>query len=117
MRRQAAVPAVVTLLALGLAGCSQSGNPTSGSTPTSDRGSPTDVAAVAPAVASDYSNAVFTANSARITNPWMGFTVGRYWEMRGTAIDGKHTIQRRVVATVTDLTKVIDGVRTAVLYE
>jgi hypothetical protein len=37
--------------------------------------------------------------------------------MRGSAIDGKQTIKRRVVATVTDLTKVVDGVRTAVLYE
>jgi hypothetical protein len=68
-------------------------------------------------VASDYSHAVFTAGSAQVDNPWMGFKVGRQWEMRGSAIDGNQTIKRRVVATVTDLTKVVDGVRTAVLYE
>src|SRR5690348_4498003 len=116
MRRQVVVPAAVAALALGLTGCSQSGNPT-GSAPrqtaASNRGGPADVSAVSPVVAADYSRAVFTAGSAQIDNPWMGFTVGRQWEMRGSAIDGKQTIKRRVVATVTDLTKVVDGVRTA----
>jgi hypothetical protein len=120
MRRQTVMPAAVSLLALALLGCSQSGNPGSAGRTTatpSGRGSPTDASATAPVVAGDYARAAFTAGSAHIDNRWMGYRVGRQWEMRGSALDGEQTIQRRVVATVTDLTKRVDGVRTAVLYE
>jgi hypothetical protein len=57
------------------------------------------------------------ANSTTIANPWLPFAPGTQWVLEGSAtVDGER-IKRRVVTTTTDLTKVIDGVRTVVNYE
>ena len=55
--------------------------------------------------------------SATITNPWFPLTPGTRWTWEGSAtIDGER-LSRRVVFTVTDLTKVINGVRAVVGYD
>jgi hypothetical protein len=57
------------------------------------------------------------ADSITIDNPWLPFAPGTQWVLEGSAtVDGER-IKRRVVTTTTDLTKVIDGIRTVVNYE
>jgi hypothetical protein len=57
-------------------------------------------------------------NSAHIDNRWLPFTPGTQFVYEGSAIvDEEGRQPRRVVTTVTDLSKVIDGVRTLVISE
>jgi hypothetical protein len=57
-------------------------------------------------------------NSAHIDNRWLPFTPGTQFVYEGSAIvDEEDRQPRRVVTTVTDLTKVIDGVRVLVIWE
>jgi hypothetical protein len=49
----------------------------------------------------------------RVSNQWLPLVPGAHWVMSGTVAGGSH----KVVTTVTDLTKVIDGVRTIVLLD
>lgn len=53
-----------------------------------------------------------------ISNPWMPLTPGTRLVYEGTAVedDGKK-VPHRIVVTVTDLTKVIAGIRTAVTWD
>jgi hypothetical protein len=53
----------------------------------------------------------------RIDNRWLPLAPGSQRTLEGTARDGGRLVRRRVVFTVTDLTKVIDGVRTVVAYD
>ena len=56
-------------------------------------------------------------NSTRIDNRWFPQQPGTQLVFRGTTTEGKETIPHRVIFTVTDLTKEIDGVRSVVLWE
>ena len=56
-------------------------------------------------------------DSARVDNEWFPLQPGAYSVFEGSAIDDGQRISRRVVTTVTDLTKVIDGVKTIVVWE
>jgi hypothetical protein len=63
-----------------------------------------------------FEPATFT-NPTVITNQWLPLSPGMQWAWEGQAnVDGER-IGRRVELIVTDLTKVIDGVRTVVAYE
>ena len=55
-------------------------------------------------------------SSTVIDNQWMPMKPGTFWAYEGTALDGGETVSRRIEFTVTDLTKEIDGVRTAVAW-
>jgi len=108
--------AAAAVIAAGLAACSQSNPGTAGPTPSPSRTlSPADSAVEVGA--EDFRDAVFTPVSSQVDNQWMGLKVGRQWVFEGSAIDENHRVARRVVATVTDLTKEIGGVRAAVVYE
>ena len=117
MARHLASLSVTAVLVAGLTACSQSGSGTAGPSPSPSRTlSPAGSAAVVGEA--DFTNAVFTSASARVDNPWIALKVGRQWDFRGSAIgDSGHRIPRRVVATVTDLTKDIHGIASAVVYE
>jgi hypothetical protein len=52
-----------------------------------------------------------------VDNRWFPLKPGTRWVWEGTAIDEGERIKRRVIFTVTDLTKVVDGVRTVVAYD
>src|SRR5262249_13242444 len=53
-----------------------------------------------------------------IDNRWLPLVPGANTELRGTVLgDDGELHQHSIVATVTDLTKVIDGVRTLVVFE
>jgi LPXTG-motif cell wall-anchored protein len=67
--------------------------------------------------AEDFERAQFD-DPARIDNRWLPLRPGTQYVLEGSAIPdegGRQT--RRVVTTVTDLTKVIDGVKTLVIWE
>jgi hypothetical protein len=56
-------------------------------------------------------------NSTTVDNKWFPLVPGAHSVFEGSAIDDGQRISRRVVSTVTDLTKVINGVDTIVVLE
>src|SRR5438094_2365536 len=54
--------------------------------------------------------------STTIDNPWFPLKVGMRWVHRGSTSERGKRVAHRLVTVVTDLTKVIDGVRTVVLW-
>jgi hypothetical protein len=72
---------------------------------------PTDDAAAA------FRPEMFGEDSATIDNEWWPLPVGSRFVWEGQAIEGEETVERQVVFTVTDLTKVIHGVRTRVGWD
>ncbi len=69
--------------------------------------------------AADFKRAKFDKSSTRITNKWLPLKPGTQLTYKGSAIpEGeKNRVARRVVTTVTDLSKFIAGVRTLVIWE
>jgi hypothetical protein len=69
--------------------------------------------------AKDFQRAKFDKSSTHITNKWLPLRPGLQLTYKGSAIpEGQKTrVKRRVVSTVTDLSKWIDGVRTLVIWE
>jgi hypothetical protein len=69
--------------------------------------------------AKDFERAEFDKSSTHITNKWLPLGPGSQLTYKGSAIlEGEKTRStRRVVSTVTDLSKWIDGVRTLVVWE
>lgn len=57
------------------------------------------------------------ASSTKVDNKWFPLRPGTQLVFRGTTTEGKETIAHRVIFTVTDLTKEIDGVRNVVLWD
>jgi hypothetical protein len=55
--------------------------------------------------------------SANIDNKWLPLQPGTQWVYNGFTQEGKNRVPHRVVQTVTDLTKVINGVRTVVVWD
>ena len=66
--------------------------------------------------ANDYDPESF-GGSTKIDNTWFPQRPGTQLVFRGTTTEGKETVPHRVIFTVTDLTKEIDGVRNVVLWE
>lgn len=56
------------------------------------------------------------SNGATITNEWMPLEPGRRWVLEGVTIEGGERIPHKITFTVTDLTKVINDVNTAVVW-
>jgi hypothetical protein len=59
----------------------------------------------------------FDETSTTIDNPWLPLKPGRQLTWQGQALDGEDVVQRKIVFTVTDLTKEIGGVRTLVGWD
>src|SRR5436190_9908610 len=55
--------------------------------------------------------------SPSVTNAYLPYIPGQQFVLTGTVGSGGHAHSHRIVSTTTDLTKVIDGVRTVVVYE
>jgi hypothetical protein len=53
----------------------------------------------------------------KVDNRWFPLVPGTRFELSGTVLDGGERHRHRIVTTVTNLTKVLDGVRTVVLLE
>ncbi len=57
------------------------------------------------------------AHSTRIDNQWLPLAPGARFVLEGRSNRGGGVLPHQVILTVTDLTKVIDGVRTVVLWD
>ncbi len=66
--------------------------------------------------AKDFDRSNFD-DSTRVDNKWFPLEPGAHSVFEGSAIDDGERISRRVVTTVTDLTKEIDGVNSVVVWE
>lgn len=68
--------------------------------------------------ADQYTPSRFDETSTTIDNPWFPMTPGMQLVYEGkSGLAGEERLDHRVIFTVTDLTKVIDGVRTVMLWE
>jgi hypothetical protein len=63
-----------------------------------------------------FADATFSRSTA-ITNRWFPLTPGTQFVYEGATVDGGESIPHRVVFTVTDLTKVVQGVRNVVIWD
>ncbi len=95
------------LLPLALAGCGGGKGSTPASTPPQPARQVTE---------KDYDRAGFAA-SPRIDNRWFPLAPGTQLVYTGTIIAEGKKVEHRVVFTVTDLTKVVDGVRSMVMFD
>jgi hypothetical protein len=59
----------------------------------------------------------FGDDSTTIDNPWWPLSPGKQLTWEGKALDGDEVVQRKIIFTVTDLTKEIGGVRTLVGWD
>jgi hypothetical protein len=75
------------------------------------------LALAGPAAAADDFSAARFSHPTAIDNPWQSLQPGMQFASRGTTIEGTESVGHRLVSTVTDLTKVIDGVRTVVVWD
>jgi hypothetical protein len=66
--------------------------------------------------AADFDRAKFS-RSTTVDNRWLPLKPGTQLVFQGTTSEGKERIPHRLIFTVTDLTKVIGGVRTVVLWD
>ena len=67
--------------------------------------------------ADDYDRSLFDSRSTTIDNPWWPVKPGTRFSWRGSTREDGERVPHRIVFTVTDLTKVIDGVRTVVGWD
>lgn len=65
----------------------------------------------------NFDPADFDATSTTIDNPWWPLPVGTQLTWEGQAFDGEDRVDRRIVFTVTDMTKNIGGVTTVVGWD
>jgi hypothetical protein len=70
-----------------------------------------------PVTHKDFDRHKFSTASATVDNRWLPLVPGTQFVYDGTANRGKGTGAHRVIFTVTDVTKSIDGVRTAVIWD
>lgn len=89
------------------------GSATPGPTATSSR---PPAAPVRHATEKDYDRTNFS-NPTNVTNPWYPLRPGKQLVYEGSSFVDGEKLAHRVVFTVTDLTKVIDGVRNVVAWE
>jgi hypothetical protein len=103
----------VAVMALALAACGQDGTdePAVQEKPASSIKAP-----ARHAVETDFDRKKFS-RSTTIDNQWTPLRPGMQFTFEGRANRGQGRVNHRVVFTVTDLTKVIDGVRTVVLWD
>jgi hypothetical protein len=85
---------------------SASASPTADPTPSTDPAVP---------VHADFDPARFS-DSTTITNAWLPLQPGRSWITDGVTLEGGERIPHQITFTVTDLTKVISGVKTVVVW-
>ena len=64
----------------------------------------------------DFDHGDFPA-AAKVDNPWYPLVPGTQYVLEGRANRGEGRQPHRVIFTVTDLTKVVDGVRTVVIWD
>jgi hypothetical protein len=118
MRTLIAVIIIFSLVVLPAAACgTQSGTQSSGQNSTENSVERTQAKSLTGS-AEDFERAQFD-DPTHIDNKWLPLTPGTQFVYEGSTfiVDEKRREEHRVVFTVTDLTKVIDGVRTLVVWD
>jgi hypothetical protein len=114
MTRRIRLVAVAATTALLVAAC---GSQTGDDTAVVEAAAPSTTARPANDVTEDdFDRGNFPA-VAKVDNQWYPLTPGTQYTLQGRANRGRGVLPHRVVFTVTDLTKVIDGVPTVVLWD
>jgi hypothetical protein len=108
--------AAALAMALALAACGGDSPGGSGIEVASETTINASKAAVKQAVETDFDRNKFSG-STTIDNRWSPLSPGMQFTFEGRANRGHGRLEHRVVFTVTDLTKVIDGVRTVVMWD
>jgi hypothetical protein len=67
--------------------------------------------------ADDFDRSLFDDTSTTIDNKWVSYEPGKRFDWRGWTEEDGERIPHRIVFTVTDMTKVINGVRTVVGWD
>ena len=111
-----ALVAAVLAMALPLAACGGDSSGGSGIEVASATTINASKAPVKQVVETDFDRNKFS-RSTTIDNRWSPLSPGMQFTFEGRANRGKGRLEHRVVFTVTDLTKVIDGVRTVVMWD
>jgi hypothetical protein len=104
----------VTVMALTLGACASQNDPAGGVAGVTTVVPGTTTAKVA--VDTDFDPGRFS-DPTTVDNRWFPLKPGTQLTWEGSALDGKEKIARKVVFTVTDLTKTINGVRTVVGWD
>jgi hypothetical protein len=110
--RRIHLPTAVLLVVFWASACAGT-NSESGTDQTSDRIQSEHLSTVG---AKDFDPTNFD-NSTTVDNKWFPLVPGAYSVFEGSAIDDGQRISRRVVTTVTDLSKVINGVNSVIVWE
>ncbi|HSV37355.1 MAG TPA: hypothetical protein VLI04_01225 [Nocardioidaceae bacterium] len=98
---------------MGTAGCGDDASPRE---PVDAESVCTGTVSAPPQDAKDYDPALFEAGSAH-TNSWFPMRPGTRFFYRGSSLDEGERLHHTVDIIVTDLTKVVDGVRNVVVWE
>jgi hypothetical protein len=110
MRRLRRIPGTFAFVALMLLGaCGDSGSSSSSTEAGATTGTTVDFEAL-----EDITSAQFD-DPTTIDNKWRPMKPGTRWTYAGDTIEDGESIPHRIVFTVTDLTKVVDGVRAVVV--
>ncbi len=67
--------------------------------------------------ADDFDPGLFDESSAILTNEWVSYDVGKRFVWTGWTVDDGERIPHKIVFTVTDLTKVLNGIRARVAWD
>jgi len=114
--RTAAVLAAVMIPAGVLAACGAKDTAGPPTARTGTGAAPTAAATVAVAADGDFDPRHFS-HPTTIDNPWTPLRPGMQYVFEGSANRGHGRRSHQVITTITDLTKVIDGVRAVVIWE
>ena len=95
---------------------SPTASPETSSAPASPTVAPVAVGLCGPGTALNFDRTAFPA-SPKVDNKWFPLTPGMQYTTTGTVTSAEGTIERTVTHTVTGLTKVVDGVKTQVLWD
>jgi hypothetical protein len=118
MRRPRIIFVAAALVALSASACQSETSPEA--TAVTDTGVETTTESVISAreiSAEDFDPSLFDDSSTTIDNEWFPLKPGTRWVWRGSTQEEDARIPHSIVFTITDLTKVINGVRTVVGWD
>jgi len=125
MRLRALAMGAIVVVLVSASACDDASSPeTSGGTGATETSPPTGspeattvVVVPADVTAKDYDPSFFDDSSHVVDNEWFPLRPGTQYVYRGSTLEGKERIHHKAVFTVTDLTKVVDGVRTIMIWD
>lgn len=113
-----------TLLLVVAAGCGSAAPSTSPGTPSGQAATASPSPTLAPSTGPSASASLtetFPYGSfdrpTEITNQWLPYVPGTRWVLDGVTVADEEAITHQIILTITDLTKVVDGVESVVAYD